>query len=74
MSRLQRGALLGLPLLLLLGCGGSLDVKSVPPPNSDDAGSTGGTWAVFDPATSQVPLPNILATPSCARTSSQGWA
>jgi hypothetical protein len=62
MSRLQRGALLGLPLLLLLGCGGSLDVKSVPPPNSGDTGTTGGTWAIFDPATSQVPLPNILAT------------
>ncbi len=62
MSRLQRGALLGLPLLLLLGCGGNTDVKSVPPPNAGDTSTTGGTWAVFDPATGSVPLPNILAT------------
>ncbi len=62
MSRLQRGALLGLPLLVLLGCGGSTDVKSVPPPNASDAPTTSGTYPVFDASAGAVPLPNILAT------------
>lgn len=62
MSRLQRGALLGLPLLVLLGCGGSTDVKSVPPPNASDAPTTSGTYPVFDASAGAIPLPNILAT------------
>ncbi len=64
MSRLQRGALLGLPLLLLLGCGGSTDVRSVPPPNSGDAGTytTAENTPTFDPANGVLPLPNVLAT------------
>ncbi|MBI3130240.1 MAG: Ig-like domain-containing protein [Acidobacteria bacterium] len=62
MSRLQRGALLGLPLLVLLGCGGSTDVKSVPPPNAGDAPTTSGTYPVFDASAGAIPLPNILAT------------
>ncbi len=66
MSRFQRGALLGLPLLLLLGCGGSTDVKSVPPPNAGDA-TASYTFPMFgldsaNPANSVIPLPNILAT------------
>lgn len=62
MSRFQRGALLGLPLLLLLGCGGSTDVKSVPPPNAGDTAATSGTYPMFDASAGIVPLPNILAT------------
>ncbi|HJV90028.1 MAG TPA: hypothetical protein VJ623_06965 [Holophagaceae bacterium] len=64
MSRLQRGALLGLPLLVLLGCSGSTDVRSVPPPNSGDTGTytTADNTPAFDPAKGIVPLPNILAT------------
>ncbi|HJV22652.1 MAG TPA: hypothetical protein VJ570_08140 [Holophagaceae bacterium] len=63
MSRLQRGALLGLPLLVLLGCGGSTDVRSVPPPNAGDTGNyTTDNMPTFDPAKGIVPLPNILAT------------
>src|SRR5512140_3045086 len=58
-----RGALLGLPLLLLLGCSSSLDVQSTQPPNAGDpASTTSSTTPVFDPATGQIPLPNILAT------------
>ena len=58
-----RGALLGLPLLLLLGCSSSLDVQGTPPPNSGDPASTTSlTTPVFDPAKGQIPLPNILAT------------
>lgn len=62
MSRFQRGALLGLPLILLLGCGGSTDVKSVPPPNAGDTSATSGTFPMFDASAGIVPLPNILAT------------
>ena len=64
MSRLQRGALLGLPLLFLLACGGSTDVRSVPPPNSGDTGTytTADNVPTFDPANGVLPLPNVLAT------------
>lgn len=64
MSRLQRGALLGLPVLFLLACGGSTDVKSVPPPNSGDTGNytTADNTPTFDPAKGVLPLPNVLVT------------
>jgi dienelactone hydrolase len=68
MSRAHRGlaALAGLPLLLLLACGGGTDVKSVPPPNSGDQGSSqSGVFPVFDPspgASQFIPLPNVLVT------------
>lgn len=64
MSRLQRGALLGLPILFLLACGGSTDVKSVPPPNAGDTGNytTADNTPTFDPAKGVLPLPNVLAT------------
>ncbi len=64
MSRLQRGALLGLPLLFLLACGGSTDVKSVPPPNAGDGGvyTTADNTPTWDPAKGVLPLPNVLVT------------
>lgn len=64
MSRapLGRSALAALPIALLLACS-SGDVFKVPPPNQGDtSGTTGTTYAKFDPSNGVVPLPNILAT------------
>jgi hypothetical protein len=66
MSRLSRGhaLLAGLPLILILGCGGGSNVNSVPPPNAGDSntGTTGSSYAQFDPSNSVIPLPNVLLT------------
>ncbi len=56
-------ALLGLPLLALLGCNGGGDSKA--PMIVTGTGSTpSATVAVFDPANGAVPLPNVLVTAS----------
>ncbi len=67
MSRVSRGhaLLAGLPLVLILGCGGGSNVNSVPPPNSGDSttgSSSGSAIAQFDPSNSIIPLPNVLLT------------
>ena len=56
-------ALLGVPLLALLGCNGG--GNSTAPMNVTGPASTpSATVAVFDPASGAVPLPNVLVTAS----------
>ncbi len=62
--------LLGLPLALALGCGGGGDSEApVPVTSSTPSANT----ALFDPAHSVVPLPNILATAAAVDPISTAW-
>ena len=58
MQRSVRPWLLCVPLVLLMAC--SASEHQTPPPNPAPTVST--NEAVFDPSTSTIPLPNILAT------------
>lgn len=57
-----RGALLPLPLLLLVACGGGSPTSAPSPTANDPKPTSSGTKANFDPSTGNIPLPNILAT------------
>lgn len=61
-----RGALLAAPILLLVACGGGSSSSSVNPTANDPKATA--TTAVFDPTTSSIPLPNILATAATTTT------
>jgi len=62
--------LLGLPLALALGCSGGGDSNApVPVTPSTPSANT----AVFDPTTSTVPLPNILATATAVDPIATAW-
>lgn len=63
-----RGALYSLPLVLLVACGGGGGGTSVNPTANDPKPTTSGTKATFDPTTSTIPLPNVLATASVTTT------
>ena len=62
-----RGALLSIPVLLLVACGGS-STSSVNPTANDPKPTSSGTKANFDPSTGNIPLPNILATAAATAT------
>lgn len=62
--------LLGLPLALALGCSGGGDSNApVPVASSTPSANT----ALFDPAHSVVPLPNVLATAAAVDPISTAW-
>ena len=54
-----RGALLPIPLVLLVACGGGSSTSSVNPTANDPKAAT---YAKFDPTSSEIPLPNVLLT------------
>jgi hypothetical protein len=56
-------ALLGVPLLALLGCSGGGD-SGAPMNVTGPASTPSATVAIFDPASGAVPLPNVLVTAS----------
>ncbi|MGH7868762.1 MAG: hypothetical protein ACREP9_14305, partial [Candidatus Dormibacteraceae bacterium] len=62
-ARMLRGALLSIPVLLIVGCGSSLDLSNQQSPTAGDPkSSTSAVTPSFDPSTGTIPLPNILAT------------
>ena len=63
-------ALLGLPLMLAFGCGGGGDSTAPVPVTST---TPSANMAVFDPTTSTVPLPNILATATAVDPITTAW-
>lgn len=63
-----RGALLTLPVFLLVACGGGSSSSSVNPTAGDPAPSTSAVSADFDPSTGNIPLPNVLLTATATST------
>lgn len=63
-----RGALYSIPLVLLVACGGGSTGTSVNPTANDPKPTTSATKAAFDPTTSTIPLPNVLATATVTAT------
>jgi hypothetical protein len=63
-----RGALLSLPVLFLVACGGGSSSGSVNPTANDPKPTTSGVTANFDPSTGNIPLPNVLATAATTAT------
>lgn len=68
MSARTRGALLSIPLLLLVACGGGSSTSSVNPTANDPKPASSGTKADFDPSTGNIPLPNVLLTAAATGT------
>jgi hypothetical protein len=63
-----RGALLTLPVFLLVACGGGSSTSSVNPTANDPKPTTSSVSADFDPSTGNIPLPNVLATAATTAT------
>lgn len=62
MTHRIRPLLLGLPLLLALGCSSNLKLDEELVTAGDPPATSSNNFALFDPSAGVIPLPNILAT------------